>query len=180
MTRNLLRGARGVGASFAVLLVGAVAVFASLNAMRARPAPLAGTASSPEELAVKVMEAMRARDIERLRSLALTRDEFRAHVWPYLPVSRPEVNMPFDFTWNLLQQQSEGFLRQSVATFENVPDLRRVEFDGKTSTYGDVTVHRESEFVIAGGSTGERRIRLLGSMVEQGGRWKVMSYVVND
>jgi len=43
----------------------------------------------------ELTEAMHAGDLERLRSLVLTRDEFWAHVWPYLPASRPERNVPF-------------------------------------------------------------------------------------
>jgi hypothetical protein len=180
MTRFPLRGARAVGVSLAGLLISAIVLFASLNAARARPAPLANTISSPEQLAAMVIEAMRAGDLDRLRALALTRDEFLSYVWPYLPVSRPEVNMPFDFAWNLLQQKSEGFLRQTIANVEDVPQLRRVEFVGETTDYGDVTVHRESELVVIDDNGEDRRIRLLGSMIEQDGQWKVFSYVVGD
>jgi len=174
------RGARWVGVSLALVLVAAIGLFASLNAARTRPDPLANTVASPEALATEVIEAMHAGDLARLRALALTRDEFRDHVWPQLPASRPEVNMPVDFAWNLLQQKSEGFLRQTVASLEDVPEVRRVEFAGETTDYGDVTVHRESELVVAIHNGEEQRIRLLGSMIEQDGKWKVFSYVVDD
>jgi hypothetical protein len=180
MTSFLPRGARAAGVSLAILLVALVALLASLNATRTSPTPLANTFSTPEELAATVLGAMQARDVVRLRALALTREEFRMHVWPHLPMSRPEVNMPLDFAWNMLQQNSEGHLRQSVRDVQNVGKLRRVAFAGEATDYGDVTVHRESEFVIAGHDGKERRIRLLGSMIEQDGRWKVFSYVVDD
>ena len=180
MTWFVPRDARRVGVSLVVLLTSAVALFASLNAARTGPAPLANALSSPEALAEAVIDAMHARDLERLRSLALTEGEFRAHVWPYLPASRPERNVPFDFVWNVLHQNSEGYLRQTIGGLEDLPELRRVEFAGETSVYGDVTVHRETELVIGAANTDERRIRLLGSMIEQDGTWKVFSYVVDD
>lgn len=155
-------------------------LFASLNAFRSRPAPLASTLSSPEAVAAAVVEAMQAGDLVRLRALALTEEEFRAHVWPDLPVSRAEVNAPFDFVWGRLHASSELFLRQTVSAFRDRSiDVKAVTFEGETSTYGDVTVHRDTQIVLAGGD-GRRRVRLFGSMIEKDGAWKVFSYVVDD
>jgi hypothetical protein len=179
MTWLVPRDARRAGVSLAVILVAAVGVFASLNVARTRPAPLANGHPSPQALAGAVLQAMTAGDLERLRAMALTEEEFRAHVWPHLPASRPERNVPFDFVWDMLQQNSDGYLRQSVSRVHDVPALLRVEFAGETSTYGDVAVHRDTELVVAAGE-GEARIRLLGSMIEQNGAWKVFSYVVDD
>lgn len=155
-----------------------VALFASVNAFRSGPAPLTNTLSSPEAVAAAVVEAMRAGDLDRLHALALTEEEFRAHVWPDLPISRPEVNAPFEVVWGRLHQSSELFLRQTAGALHGRSiDVKAVTFDGETSTYGDVQVHRETELLIAG-EEGDRRVRLFGSMIEQNGGWKVFSYVV--
>jgi len=73
----------------------------------------------------------------------------------------------------------DDFVFVRVASMAVAPELRRVHLAGEPSTYGDDTVHRGIELVVATGQ-GEERIRLLGSMIEQGGRWKVFSYVVDD
>ena len=156
------------------------ALFASINAFRSGPAPLANTLSSPEAVAEAVVEAMQVGDLDRLRALALTEEEFRAHVWPDLPVSRPEVNAPFGVVWGRLHESSELFLRQTVgARHGRSIDVKAVTFDGETSTYGDVEVHRDSKIVVAG-EDGGQPVRLFGSMIEQNGGWKVFSYVVDD
>ena len=176
VSRTGTRAASRYGlAALAVAII--AALLASVTAFRSGPAPLANTLSSPEAVAEAVVEAMQAGDLERLRALALTEEEFRAHVWPELPVSRPEVNAPFDFVWNTLHDRSELFLRQRVGSFQGQSlDVKAVTFAGGTSTYGDVEVHRDTELVI-GGETGDRRVRLFGSLIEQDGAWKVFSYV---
>jgi hypothetical protein len=165
------------------LFVGGAALIlgATLSAVWTRPVPLQNTFPSPEAAAVAVIEAMRAGDVDRIRALALTEEEFRVHVWPYLPAARPERNVPFEFVWDLLQQNSEGHLRQTVHRLQDASvDVRAVRFAGETSRYGDVTVSREAELLVAGLDGTERVIRLFGSMVEQDGGYKVFSYVVDD
>ena len=178
----LPRGARRAGASLAVLVVSLVAVFATLNAVRSRPEPLSGALESPDAVAEAVLEAMAARDAERLARLVLSEGEFRDHVWPYLPVSRPEVNMPFDVMWGMLRQNSQAYLRQTLAALDGEPPLevRGVRFAGETSTYGDVRVHRDAELVVGAPDGSERVVRLFGSLIEQNGAWKVFSYVADD
>jgi hypothetical protein len=41
-------------------------------------------------------------------------------------------------------------------------------------------VQRESELTVKDPSGTERQIRVFGSMIEKGGRYKVFSYVVDD
>jgi hypothetical protein len=167
--------------ALAVALVASTALFASLDAWRARRVPLAGTAASPEALAAAVVAAMRAGDLDRLRALALTEHEFRTHVWPELPSARPERNMPSDFVWERLQQSSEGHLRQTLTRLgESSFDVRRVQFGGETSDYGDVVVRRKTQLVVRSSDGRESVVQLFGSMIEQNGRYKVFSYVVDD
>jgi hypothetical protein len=174
-----LRATRSI--ALVVLVVASVAVFASVHASRARPAPLQHTLSSPEAVAAAVIEAVERGDLDRLRALALTEEEFRAHVWPDLPASRPERNVPFDFVWDTLHQNSEAHLRQTVARAGGAPvELRGVRFAGETSTYGEVTVRRDTTLVVAGLDGTERLVRLFGSTIERDGAWKVFSYVVDD
>jgi len=172
---------RGARISLAVLFVVLVVVFATLNASRSRPDPLAETLESPDAVAAAVLESMAVGDVSRLEALALTEQEFRDHVWPYLPVSRPEVNMPFDFIWGQLRQTSRTYLHQTLAAVDGASfELRGVRFAGETSDYGDVRVHRDAELVVAGPDGSDRVVRVFGSLVEQNGAWKVFSYVADD
>ena len=144
------------------------------------PVPLSGAVDSPEALGRAVVERVSRRDLEGLRKLMLTRDEFEVYVWPHLPVSRPETNMPMSFVWNRLQQQSEGRLAQAVARHGGAPlTFVSIDFKGASSNYGDVRVDRDSTVTVRT-ATGEiEQLQLFGSMVRQGSGYKVFRYVTD-
>lgn len=154
-----------------------------LSAMAAcapAPPPLTNAVDSPDALGRAVLERLAARDTEGLHQLMLTRDEFEAHVWPYLPASRPETNMPMSFVWNRLQQQSQGHLAQVVArhggqslTFVSIATT------GESSEYGEVRVDRESTMTVRTAAGEVEEVKLFGSIVRQGSRFKVFSYVTD-
>lgn len=180
-SRDLRRDAPLAGVALGIVLVASLVMLGAVSTSRPASDPLTNTYSSPEALADAVIGAIAEGDLERLRGLALTEQEFRTHVWPDLPASRSDGLVPFDFVWGNLQQNSESFLRQTVAAQQGeLSDLRRVTFAGTTTTYGDVVVHRDTVLVVASAGGGERMVRLFGSLVEQQGAWKVFSYVVND
>jgi hypothetical protein len=163
------------------LVIGGGALLLGVSGIWTRPAPLENTFPSAEQAAQAVIEAMRAGDLDSLRALALTEDEFREHVWPELPASRRERNVPFEFVWDTLHQNSEGHLHETLARLRDQSlTLKRVDFAGPSTTYGDVTVYRNSRIVVVAPDGGERSVKLLGSMIQQNGRWKVFSFVVDD
>lgn len=144
------------------------------------PPPLTHAADSPEALGRAVLERLAARDTDALRQLMLTRDEFEAHVWPHLPVSRPETNMPMSFVWNRLQQQSHGHLAQAVARHGGQPmTLVSIATTGESSEYGEVHVDRESTMTVRTATGEVEDVKLFGSIVRQGSRYKVFSYVTD-
>jgi hypothetical protein len=146
------------------------------------PAPpaLSHAADSPEALGRAVVERLTTRDVAGLRQLMLTRDEFEAHVWPYLPASRPETNMPMSFVWNRLQQQSEGYLAQAVARHGGQPlTFVGIATTGAASDYGTVRVDRDSTMTVRTASGDLEEVKLFGSIVRQGSHYKVFSYVTD-
>lgn len=143
--------------------------------------PLTQTFDSADALARSVLEALAQRDLPRLRALPLSEAEFRDHVWPELPASRPERNVPFDYAWGQMKQRSDGSMQQTVARYGGRRlALVRTRFTGDATQYESFKVMRESEIIAADETGRELVLRLYGSAVIKGGRYKMFSYVVDE
>jgi hypothetical protein len=161
------------------------AVFASalglgLVVACSRVPPLANTHPSASSLASAVLDALARRDRTTLEALALSETEFRDHVWPQLPASRSERNLPFSYVWGDLRQKSAQTLR-TVMTREGGKryELIGVRFTAQTD-YRTYRVHREATLRVRNASGADLDLRVCGSMIEQDGAWKVFSYVVSE
>jgi len=112
--------------------------------------------------------------------MALSEAEFREYVWPELPVSRPERNVPFDYAWGQMNQRSEGSLGDTVGRYGGRP-LRFVStrFTGDTTTYQTFSVMRASEIVATDEGGKDLVLRLYGSALQKDGRYKLYSFVVD-
>lgn len=146
-----------------------------------RTPPLTNGLGSADELAGAVLDALARNDRARLEQLALSEQEFRDHVWPDLPASRPERNLPFSYVWGDLHQKS--LLSLSTVLGEHGGkryQLKRVSFGGEESRYGRARVRREAVFHVMDPSGNEIELRVCGSLVEHDGVWKVFSYVFRD
>jgi len=151
------------------------AVEASPEVERLRP-----TWGSAEEAAEVFLEALAADDVERMRSTALSGEEFADVVWPELPSSRPNHNVPLDYAWRDLNQKSTNSLGRISRRYGGRRHrLERVEFLSETTDYITFAVHRDARLVLVDEEGVTRRLRLFGSMIERGGRWKLFSFV-ND
>jgi hypothetical protein len=139
------------------------------------------TWGSATETAEAFLDALAADDFERMRATALSEREFSDVVWPELPSSRPDRNLPLDYAWRDLNQKSWGSLRRVAHRHGGKRyRLERVEFLGETTEYVTFAVHREARLLLTG-EQGERlRLSLFGSMIERGGRWKLFSFVTDD
>ena len=144
------------------------------------PTPLAQTFESPEALAREVLGAIERNDVDTLRRLPLTEQEFRQHVWPQLPASRTQGNVPFDFVWDQLHQRSDLYLRQTVDRYGGHRlDLIGVDFQGDTTEYDGFVVRRETSLRVKDEQGRESSVRLFGSVLEQDARYKLFSFVSN-
>jgi hypothetical protein len=142
---------------------------------------LSHTFETAEALGAAVLTALEKNDLAQLRSLQLSEEEYRDHVWPELPVSRPERNVPFDYAWGQMKQHSDASLQQTLARYGG----RRLafvqtRFTGETTTYATFSVMRESEVVARDDSGREVILRLYGSALIKDGRYKLFSYVVDE
>lgn len=142
--------------------------------------PLPNSHTALEALAAAVLDAVESRDAAALRSLALDEREFREHVWPELPVSRPERNMPFGYVWTDVRTKSEAGLNAVLAAYGGRRyQLDRVRFTGGATQYETFVVHRDSVVDVRDGDGRRETLQLFGSVIEKGGRFKVFSYVVD-
>lgn len=157
-----------------------VAALAGGCGAAATPSSSGHWADSAEALARDVLRAVERGDRVRLQQLAVSEDEFRALVWPQLPSSRPAVGLPIEYAWSDLQTKSVAYLHNTLATFGGQPlDFVEIRFAGEVTDYETFRVHRKSVIVVRAASGETRRVRLFGSMIEEGGRVKVFSYVVD-
>ncbi|MEW6321399.1 MAG: hypothetical protein AB1635_09955 [Acidobacteriota bacterium] len=172
------------------LLIGLAAGLALVAAACTRPgqpAPVEGSAppsrtfGSLEALGEAVLDAIAAGDRAALAALALSEAEFRQHVWPELPASRPARNLPVEYVWGQLAQRSAQSLEQTLARYGGRRyRLERVSFAGETTRYATFDVRRDTE-IIATDDTGRTSVlRLFGATLVRHGRFQVFSFVIAD
>lgn len=150
---------------------------ARVNADDAR---LTGTFESPAAAAAAVVAALADKNGEALRGLALSDHEFRTVVWPELPSSRPEVNLPVEYAWGTLHQTSLASLGAILGAHGGRRyAVLRVEFAGPTTQYSSFAVHRDARVIVRSADGAEHRLALFGSILERNGRFKIFSYVTD-
>ena len=126
------------------------------------------------------MDALAARDVARLTSLAITEAEVRANIWPSLPASDPAVGMPVDYLWSDTNLKSRGDLAETLQTHGGQPlTVEAVRFAGGSTDYDGFRVHGDTRVTVRDAAGLSREVRLFGSMVETQSGWKVYSYVVD-
>ena len=126
-----------------------------------------------------MLSGFERRDVNGLRTLAVSEQEFRDHIWPELPSARPERNLPFSYVWGDLHQKSEAALSGTLASRGGQHyQLIAVRFLGGTTQYKTYLVHRQTALTVKDPSGNEQQVRLFGSVLEKQGEFKVFSYVV--
>jgi hypothetical protein len=172
---------RRAGRHFLSANVQVLAVLVALLAVSCSRAPLVNSHESSKALARAVLAAIEKHDAGSLHALALNKEEFTDHVWPELPAARPERNLSSSFVWGDLNQKSNIMLRGTLAAHGGKKyALVSIRSLGETTEYDSYRVHRESELTVKEADGTERQIRVFGSMIEKGGRYKVFSYVIDD
>jgi hypothetical protein len=177
--RRVLPASLAVAAALGGLLLASGAI--PLTGCRQQPIAFEHTLESPEAVARAVLKGLNSRDLAGLQELAITKHEFRKFVWPKLPAARPGRNIPWDYVWNDLSSKSSMQLQARIHEWQPSGDgtVVKVEFTGETTDYETFRVRRKSAVTIRTPDGHETRHRLFGSIVEQGGRYKVFSYVAD-
>ncbi len=168
---------RGLAAALLIVMIGPLGTTGC--GASSTPVPLEPAFSSKDAVVEAALTALAARDGATLASLVLSESEFRKHIWPGLPASHPKVGMPLDYVWTETSQKNANYLAQLLAEHGGRDyKLIVVTFGGETTDYGRFRVHRETTLDVRG-PAGPVTLRLFGSLVESGGRWKIYSFVVD-
>ena len=113
-----------------------------------------------------MLVALERKDLAALRAMPHSEAEFRDLVWPELPTSRPERNVPFEYAWGQLKQSSDQSFARMFGRYAGKRfGLVRVEFGGATTTYQTLSVRRDSEIVATDETGRESVLTLFGSAV---------------
>ncbi len=143
-----------------------------------RTRTLPGSEFSPETVAIGFLDALAREDADKIRAMAVSKEEFAHYVWPGLPASRPGTNLTLDYVWNSLQTRSESGLRHTLSTCKGRRlHLLELRFAGQTSDYGSAKVHRDTRLRVRDETGRELELDLFGSMLEVGGEYKIFSFV---
>lgn len=135
------------------------------------PAVLDGT-QSRERLVRSAVSALARRDTVAIRSLMIDRAEFAYLFYPFTRLAQPPYEMPPDLLWMQLTMRSEKGLRKAIGTLP----ASRLRYAGhqceRTEREGENVLHQLCAVRLADGAT----VVLFGSILERGGRFKLVSW----
>ena len=133
--------------------------------------------NSPSEIGQAVVEALNQGDLSGLHQLRVSRKEYLSWIWPAFSASRPPHNYPEDFAWSNLNTKSSRAVRRLVKRYgENSLTFVKLGFEQKTEEYKDFQLLRGTVLTITNNSGQQKTLKILGSVVEKDGRYKLLSY----
>lgn len=132
---------------------------------------------SKEALLGDVLRYLQAGNLRGLAAITVDSADYKAVVWPELPISNPRNNIPFDYVFGRHNQLSRGGL------FLKLKDLKGKRFEvvrfeerPERDQYKEIRIIPIGEIVLKDAEGKELEVRLVGSILEHKGRFKVFSY----
>ncbi|HQR39347.1 MAG TPA: hypothetical protein PLF26_13220 [Blastocatellia bacterium] len=180
MTFGYFRRAAARAAALFVLssAIAGLGAFQGCRSVSSAPRPLVNAQASPDDLARRFLDCLARHDVESMKALRITKDEFCRYVFPELPASRTP-NVSCDWVWD-------------QATLKSMAGMTRMLDDNGSANYEFVSMsvastERHETYAVlknpvvtvrdATGST--RDVRLFGSVLELDGQYKLFSFVVD-
>ena len=138
---------------------------------------LSGGAESRDALVAEFMRALGAADTAAIAGLAITRSEFAYLYYPTASQGLPPYSLEPGLMWFTLFEQSNSGIRRVLQLYGGAP-MRLVDYDCGAGNHreGDNTVYGPCVVRWRGKDGDTVAVRLLGQIVERGGRFKVLSY----
>ena len=147
-----------------------------------RDAPLVefefhGGAPTADDLAIRLLAALRAGDAKSLHELRISRDEFEKILWPELPESRPITNITADDAWDAANLRSISSADRAISGYGG----RTIEFlkveASAVVPYKNFTLHRGILITARDNASGEVfSMNFASSFIERRGQFKVVLY----
>jgi hypothetical protein len=169
---------RTAGAALRHLLIIA---FFSCSVAASAQLPLKNGASSLNNLAGQVLGALHRKDFKTLDALRINEQEYRSCIWPELPISKIEQwKKRYDFVWGDVDTKCVHGLREMIHKYGGRElTFVSLRFAGETSRYTSCIVHQDARITVKDSAGAVQELKLFGSVVECGGRFKIMSYNVH-
>ena len=133
--------------------------------------------NSPSEIGHAVVEALNKGDASGLHQLRVSRKEYLTWMWPAFPASGPPHNYPEDFAWSNLDAKCSRAVRRLIKRYgESDFVFAKLDFERKTEKYKDFQLLRGTVLTVENKHGQQKTLKILGSVVEKDGRYKLLSY----
>lgn len=142
-----------------------------------QPTLLTNASGSPEEACQRVLDALAISDAEAMHGLRITRYEHDSVLVPNMPIGQADpATTDLGYAWFLLEQNNVKGIRRAI-TKHGGKSFRvvSVRFTKPSQKHGPVTLHKGTEVTVKDGEGIEQVLPMFGSIIEHGGRFKVVS-----
>ena len=132
---------------------------------------------SPADVGRAVVAELNAKDREGLYRLLVSKQEYTEEMWPAFPASNPKFNFTPEFAWSSLNKKCIIGIEKWTAR-DGGQDLAFVEirFTKPAEPYIGFRLHRGTVLTVKNPQGQEVELKFLGSIVEKGWRYKLLSY----
>ncbi len=138
--------------------------------------PFRGSGRSLHDVGARALEGLVSGDRASLAALRLSREEYTEVVWPELPVSDPELNVPIEYVWADIESRDRRAVNRLSPQFEGLAaEVVDVECVGGVQEFATFRVHTDCWVTIAA-APGHRRIQLFKDVLERGAGYKLFRY----
>jgi len=136
-----------------------------------------GWYDSQEALVQGVVQTATKGDADALRVFRVDQAEHQHLLWPHFDSSDPYLNIPHDFAYtNLGGGSKQGQRSLAKLLSGGTWTVVEIRFDKPDDVYPTFVLHQGTEVILAGEDGKRIETDLLGSVVEYGGRYKLLSY----
>lgn len=130
-----------------------------------------------EGLLRDVVQYLQSENLKGLSAITVDSADYKTVVWPELPISNPRNNIPFEYVFGRHNQISRGGLLLKLKEFKGKRyEVVRFEERPERDQYKEIRIIPIGEIVLRDTEGKETEVRLVGSILEHKGRFKVFSY----
>jgi len=162
----------------ALFLLFALTAAQACRTVSSAPRMLANAEPSPEALARRFLDDLARSDVDAMKHLRISKEEFCTYVFPELPASKTP-NVECDWVWNQATLKSMSGMARTLERHRGMRyELVAVRF-ATTEDYASYRVLKNPVVTVRDETGATEEIRLFGSLLELDGQYKLFSFVVD-